>query len=176
MNIIIRQEQNTDYEIVFELIENAFNGQTYSDGSEGELVYRLRQSKSFEPRLSLVAEDEGLLVGHILFTPIQLINNDSIISSLALAPVAVSPEYQRKGIGSQLINEGHRIARELGYQSIIVMGHPNYYPYFGYQPTVNWGIRSPFDVPPEYFMALELTPDSLKNVKDFWVTYPKEFV
>lgn len=174
MNVYIRQEKNTDRDIVFEIIEEAFNGQSYSDGSEGDMVYRLRKRDDFEPKLSLVAEYEGMLVGHILFTPIQIIDGETKVQSLSLAPVSVLPEYQRKGIGEQLIKEGHRIARELGYESVFVMGHPEYYHYFGYQPTINWGISSPFDVPSEYFMALELKNNALSGVKGA-VVYPKEF-
>lgn len=174
MNIIVRQEQKTDYDIVFEIIEDAFNSMPFSDGSEGELVFRLRKSANFEPRLSLVAEDDGMLVGHILFTPIHIVDGENKVVSLSLAPVSVLPEYQRKGIGSQLIKEGHSIARELGYESVFVLGHPEYYPYFGYEPSTNWNISSPFDVPAEYFMAIELKPGALKEAKGT-VVYPKEF-
>jgi predicted N-acetyltransferase YhbS len=94
--------------------------------------------------------------------------------SLALAPVAVLPEYQNQGIGGKLIMEGHRLARELGYGSVIVVGHPAYYPRFGYKPASRWNITASFEVPDEAFMALELLEGGLKDVSGE-IEYVKEF-
>jgi predicted N-acetyltransferase YhbS len=122
-----------------------------------------------------VATIENKIVGHILFSRIVIIdNNQNEFESLALAPIAVRPEYQKKGIGGQLIKSGIDKARELKFKSIIVLGHEHYYPKFGFVPTVKWKIIAPFDVSPNVFMGLELVIDGLKNVSGT-VKYPKEF-
>lgn len=173
--ITIRQEEKKDHQNVFHLIEEAFRNMEYSDHQEHFLVEKLRDSDAFIHELSLVAEDEnGNITGHILLTKLKIVNDSESYESLALAPVSVKPEFQNQGIGGQLILEGHRIARELGYQSVILIGHEKYYPKFGYEKTSNFGISFPFDIPEENGMAVELVPDGLKNKKGV-VKYPKEF-
>ena len=93
------------------------------------------------------------IVGHILFTKLKV----GQTTQLALAPLAVHPDFQRQGIGGALIEEGHRIAAQLGYDYSILLGHPTYYPRFGYQPASRFGIQSPFDVPDENYMAFDLS-------------------
>ena len=123
----------------------------------------------------MVAEDEdGRIAGHILFTEIKIINDSESFESLALAPVSVKPEFQNQGLGGKLITEGHRIDKELGYQSVILIGHEKYYPRFGYEKTSNFGVSFPFEIPEENGMAVELVKDGLKNKKGI-VKYPKEF-
>lgn len=170
----IRKEEKDDYEQIFKLIEKAFENEEYSDHREQFLVERLRNSENFIPELSLVAEIENRVVGYILLTKIKIINSYSSYDSLALAPVAVLPNYQGKGIGSQLIEFVHEKARELGFESVILLGHPTYYPKFGYLKASKFDIQLPFDVPDENCMAIELIPDALKNVNGV-VEYSKEF-
>lgn len=129
-----------------------------------------RKSSAFIPELSLVAQYQEEIVGYILFTKIKI---DQHIS-LALAPLAILPAFQRKGVGKKLILEGHRIAKELGYSSVIVLGHPTYYSRFGYTPASKWNIKAPFDIPDEVFMAIELVPNSLKHTNGK-VEYAQEF-
>nr|WP_315029358.1 N-acetyltransferase [uncultured Chryseobacterium sp.] len=173
--ITIRKEEEKDYKKVFQLTEEAFKNMEHSDHQEHFLVEKLRNSEAFIPELSLVAEDEtGDIAGHILFTKITIENGSESFESLALAPVSVKPEFQNQGIGGQLIIEGHRIAQQLGYQSVILIGHEKYYPKFGYEKTSNFGISFPFDIPEENGMAIELMKDGLKNIKGV-VKYPKEF-
>lgn len=105
--MVIRQENKNDYQRVYEIVKNAFKSVEYSDGKEQNLVVKLRSSKSFIPELSLVAEVEGKLVGHILFTKNRI--GDNI--GLTLAPLSVIPEFQKQGIGTTLIKEGHKIAK-----------------------------------------------------------------
>jgi predicted N-acetyltransferase YhbS len=88
--------------------------------------------------------------------------------------MAVLPEYQKKGIGLQLVEEGLKRARKLGFKSVIVLGHAAYYPRFGFEPAGKWGIRPPFEVPDDAFMALELVRDGLKDIQGT-VEYPPEF-
>ena len=173
--ITIRQEEERDHQQVFQLTEEAFREMEHSDHQEQFLVEKLRKSNAFIPELSLVAEDEnGKIAGHILFTKIKIVNGSESFESLALAPVSVKPEFQNQGLGGRLITEGHRIARELGYQSVILIGHEKYYPRFGYEKTSNFGISFPFEIPEENGMALELVKNGLNNRKGI-VKYPEEF-
>jgi predicted N-acetyltransferase YhbS len=109
-----------------------------------------------------------------MFTKLIITNGEKEYESLALAPLSVLPSYQNKGIGSALINEGLKIAKELEFKSVIVLGHAKYYPRFGFKPASTWGIKPPFDVPDNAFMALELKSGSLNGIKGT-VMYPKEF-
>lgn len=174
MNINIREESPKDYLSVFNIIEKAFKHEKYSDHQEHFLVERLRKSEAFVPGLSLVAEVENNLVGYILLTEIKIKTSENEIKSLALAPVAVLPEFQSMGIGGKLIEFAHERARNLGYKSVILLGHEKYYPRFGYQLADEFHISLPFDVPKENCMAIELQPNALKNIQGE-VVYPKEF-
>lgn len=170
MKVLIRQENEEDFEAVFEVNKSAFD-----EDSEANLVELLRQNREFVPELSLVATLDDKVVGHILFTPIRIVNEErGEIKSLALAPMAVLPEFQNEGIGGQLVKKGIQIARELKYKSVIVLGHENYYPRFGFLPAERWNISSPYDVPESFFMALELVTDGLKDSSGL-VKYPREF-
>ena len=165
----IRQEEAKDYQDVYMTVQKAFESAVHADGNEQDLVNALRNSDAYLPKLSLVAEIEGKIVGHILFSKVRV--SDSV--QLALAPLSVLPEYQRQGIGTALILEGHRRARKLGYDYSIVLGSERYYPRAGYQPAEDFGIFPPFDVPKENFMACRLTENApaISGV----VQYPEEF-
>jgi predicted N-acetyltransferase YhbS len=170
MDILIRQEQKEDIDSVYRVVKSAFETMEQASGDEQDLVNRLRKSEAFIPELSLVAECDGKIIGHILFTKMKIGDHPS----LALAPVAVLPEYQNQGVGGKLIVEGHHIARELGYGSVIVVGHPAYYPRFGYKLASQWKITAPVEVPDEAFMVLELIEGGLKDVSGV-IEYAKEF-
>lgn len=172
--MIIRQEENRDFDSVFDLIEKAFKDEKFSDHKEQFLVERLRKSKAFIPELSIVAEIEGEIVGYILVTKLKIKNTTSEFKSLALAPVSVLPEFQGKEIGSKLIIESHKKAKELGYKSIVLLGHEKYYPKFGYKQADKYGIELPFEVPKENCMVIELVKEGLKGINGI-VEYPKEF-
>ena len=174
MEIKIRRENNGDLKEVFSLLREAFTTEDIDNPEEPFLVDRLRMSDDFIPELSLVAECEGKIVGHILLTKIKIKNKEYTFDSLALAPVSVLPEYQGKGIGGLLIKQAHKNAKKLGHKSIVLLGHENYYPRFGYQLTEKFGIHLPFEVPKENCMAVELVEGGLKNVSGT-VVYPKEF-
>ena len=128
MEIILRTEKPEDYEEVVELTELAFKDMPFSSHTEGELVRKLRKGSNFIQELSLVAELEDRIIGHILFTKINIADGEKLHGTLTLAPVSVHPEFQRKGIGSKLIKEGLERAKKLGFTSVIVVGHPEYYP------------------------------------------------
>ena len=175
MEITIRQEIQNDFEPVSALIKNAFERELMSNHQEHVLVARLRESTAFVPELSLVAQVDNRLVGYILLAKINIISaHGDSFPSLALAPVAVLPQFQGKGIGARLIETAHHKARGLGFGSVIVLGHAAYYPKFGYRPSSEYGIRLPFDVPDENSMAIALTENALANVSGI-VQYPEAF-
>ncbi|GLC88531.1 GNAT family N-acetyltransferase [Lysinibacillus piscis] len=168
---MIRQEQAADYPAVEAVIQAAFVNEEISDKQEHHVVKKLRNSQAFIPELSLVAERNGRIIGHILLTKIHI--GEAI--SLALAPVSVLPDFQQQGIGTRLIQEALQKAQKLGYHSVIVLGHPAYYPKFGFMPASQWHIIAPFDVPQEAFMALELCENGLQDVTGV-VKYDEAFL
>ena len=173
--IKIRKENSFDHKLVVELTEKAFEKLEISDHNEGKLVEKLRKASTFIPELSLVAELNGEVVGHILFTPIIVNNGHQKFESLVLAPVSVLPEFQNKEIGGQLIRAGHQKAKELGFQSVILIGHPEYYPRFGYKTASGWGLKVAMELPSDdVFMAVELTENALSGVSGM-VVFPPEF-
>ncbi len=169
MNIIIRKEEKKDYDDIFKVNKLAFG-----QDEESNLVSKIRSGKNFIPDLSIVAEINNRIVGHILFSKIEILGS-SVFNTLALAPMAVTPEFQRQGIGSKLVKKGMEKAKELGFDSIIVLGHKDYYPKFGFVEASRWKIKCPYEVPDEVFMAIELTEKSLES-KAGTVKYPDEFM
>lgn len=176
MNMRIRIEQADDYSATERVVKSAFVNAEFTDRKEHELVSRIRKSDAFIPKLSLVAIDDEnqKIVGHILLSKINIRNDNQSIESLALAPVSVLPDYQSKGIGKKLILEALQKAKELGHHSVVVLGHPEYYPKFGFQKASRWGIKAPFEVPDEVFMALELQENALAHVSGV-VEYSRAF-
>lgn len=174
MNVTIRQERPSDYDAIRELVRKSFENAEFTDGDEHHLVDRLRASDAYIPELALVAENEEQLVGFILCTKITIENGENRYESLALAPVAVDPRFQNLGIGGKLINGMHELAKKLGFGSIILLGHAEYYPRFGYRPTYTFDIHLPFEVPKENSMAIELSDDALKGIQGT-VRYPEAF-
>lgn len=152
----IRQEREADYPAVYQVVKEAFAGAEHTDGHEQDLVAKLRQSPAFIPELSLVAVAAGQIVGHILFSR-AFVGEQEV---LALAPLAVLPEFQGRGIGLVLIAEGHRRAAALGYKYAVVLGHPGYYPQAGYKPASRLGISAPLPVAEECFMAICLNGEA----------------
>jgi len=169
MDIKIRNEEKDDYNEIRKINDLAF-GQK----NEGKLVDDLRKKLEFNHLLSLVAETKGRIVGHILFFPIKIKNENLEFIVLSLAPMAVHPDYQNKGIGSKLIKKGLKVAKDIGFDAVIVVGHPNYYPRFGFSPASKWNIKLPIECPDDVFLAIDLKKNSLKNVSGL-VEFPKEY-
>jgi len=169
MKVAIRPETEKDYEEITRIHNLAF-----SRINEGKLVENLRKTPRFVSELSLVAEYENRIIGHVLFYPIKINSGTTKCDSLSLAPISVHPNYQNRGIGSKLIEKGLETAKRLGFKSVIVLGHPKYYPRFGFEVASNWGICAPFDAPDDVFFAMELTKEGLKNCRGK-VEFPKEF-
>lgn len=162
MEFRIRQETAADRKAVYAAVRAAFQNAQHTDHDEHNLVERLRQSDAFLPQLSLVAESDNQIVGHILFTQAMV----SARPVLALAPLSVVPERQHEGIGSALVRAGHRAALSIGHTFSVVLGHPAYYPRFGYMPASLYGVQPPFPVPDDAFMACNLLgrPDRAEGV------------
>lgn len=154
--MIIRQEHPADYDAVY-----ALNAEAFPSPAEAGLVDALR--KQANPFISLVAERDSRVVGHILFTPVELIP-PAELNIMGLAPMAVLPELQKSGIGSALIRAGLTACRELSAGAIVVLGHADYYPRFGFRPASEFELRCQYEVPDENFMALELSTGYLANV------------
>lgn len=167
--MIIREEKPDDIQAVYELVKSAFEKASHTNHDEQNLVNRLRKSEGFIPELSLVAEENGRIVGHILFTKLKV--GETV--QLSLAPLAVLPEWQNSGIGGQLIKAGHARAKALGYEYSILVGHETYYPRFGYFPASRIGVTAPFDVPDENLMAFNL--QGRHTALNGMLEYAKEF-
>lgn len=163
--MIIRKETEEDIETIYEIIESAFANQEFSNQEEVELVKNLRKTDLFIPELSLVAEEENKLIGQILFTKMEFEMDNRKEFILILAPVSVIPEYQNKGIGSKLIKKGHEIAKQLNYKGILVVGHEEYYPKFGYKSIANYEITCNMELPKEVTFLYEIEKDYFKNNK-----------
>lgn len=175
MDIRIRQEQKNAKSVIHDLIVAAFADVRESDHREHFLVERLHESSTFIPELSLVAEtDDHKIVGYILLTEVEIVSDDGVAASLGVAPLAVLPEFQQKGIGGLLIQHAHKIAATLGYGTAVLIGHKDYYPRFGYRRAIDFGIEFPFDVSHEFCMIVELRPDVLAGICGT-VRYPDVF-
>jgi putative acetyltransferase len=165
--IVIRREAPADAAAVREVNRGAF-GQP----DEAALVDRLRAHAALY--LGLVAVDDRELVGHILFTPVPLHTAAGIVTFLALAPMAVRPARQRQGIGSTLVREGLAACRAAGYGLVVVVGHPPFYPRFGFVRARPLGLTSEPAFPDEAFMVAELTAGALHGRRGV-IRYGPEF-
>ncbi len=164
----IRSESLSDYAAIAEVNILAFGQE-----NEAKLVEEIRDSQGYISQLSLVAEIDGAIVGHILFSYIDLIGEESL-QVLGLAPLAVLPKFQKQGIGSALVKAGLEKADAIKEALVIVLGHPHFYKRFGFQPSVNYKITSPFPVPEDVFMV-----KILQNYHDKYqgkVVYPPAFL
>lgn len=151
----IRPERADDISAV-----HAVNAAAFDTSAEAKLVDALRGQA--RPIVSLVAEDDGGIVGHIMFSPVTLVAQEGT-SFAGLAPMAVMPSRQRQGIGSRLVREGLERCRQAGFRGVVVLGHAEYYPRFGFVPAARFGLRSEYDVPDDVFMVVELVTGALKG-------------
>ena len=155
----IRPEEPEDYEAISRVHRSAFGQE-----NEARLVEELRKSKEFLPELSLVAVMDDEIVGHILFSPVIIQCRDRNVHALALAPMAVQPQFQRRGIGSELVGKGLECCPTFGHQIVIVVGHPDYYPRFRFSSARAKALEVSFSVTDEAFMVLELIQGALDSI------------
>ena len=157
MVVEIRQENPSDIEAIRHVNKLAFEQE-----AEAVLVDRLREKGVVT--LSLVAIENDRVVGHILFTPVTIELEHAKYDAITLAPIAVLPQYQRRGIGARLIEHALDECRRLGHNVVVLIGHPEYYPRFGFVPARPKGLVSEFEVPDEAWMVAELIPGALDGV------------
>ena len=165
LNVSVRLEQPHDAAGVAETNEQAFDTPL-----EARLVDALRDSPD---SISLVATERDRVIGHILFTPVT-IDPPVRVRVAGLGPMSVRPEYQRQGVGGHLVRTGLEECRQRGYAAVVLVGHPAYYPRFGFEPAHRHGLACEFPVPQEAFMALELDAGALRGVTGI-VRYRPEF-
>ena len=167
MKASVRLEAADDAAAVGDVNQKAFAGPV-----EARIVDAVRGSPG---SISLVATVDGQVVAHILFTPVSIDPPPARIRVAGLAPMAVLPDFQRLGIGGELIRAGFRECRRLEYSAVVVVGHPDYYPRFGFQPADTWGLKYVDPVPREVFMAVELETGALSDCSGI-VRFRPEFV
>ena len=155
-DMTIRPETPADLDAIREINRLAFG-----QDAEANLVDGLRAGGFV--RVSLVAAVEGQIVGHILFSTVTIHTQTGVVEALALAPMAVLPTHQRRGIGTKLVEEGLRLCRETGHKIVVVLGHPAFYPRFGFSAKLAEPLTSPFGGG-EAWMAVELVPGALAGV------------
>jgi putative acetyltransferase len=164
--VVVRVEESRDSEGV-----RTVNEQAFGRPNEASLVDALR---GLPQSISLVASARERIVGHILFTPLQIEGSPKEVVASGLGPMAVLPECQRQGVGSQLVRAGLDSCRASRHDAVVVIGHPEFYSRFGFVPAVTKGLRCEFDVPSEVFMVLELRTGALDSSGGF-VKYRPEF-
>lgn len=153
--MLIRPEEPRDYPSVYTINVSAFE-----TDAEARLVEALR--KEAHPLISLVAEEMGAIVGHILFSPVTLSGYPEL-KITGLGPMAVALEKQHRGIGSALVRAGLEKCQASGYGAVVVLGHTWFYPRFGFLPSIRYGIKCEYDVPKDVFMVLEIIPGYLRG-------------
>ena len=163
----IREEQPQDIKAIREVNIRAF-GQT----QEADIVEKLRQN--CDELLSLVALKQNQVVGHILFSPVIVENEDRTVQGMGLAPMAVLPAHQSQGFGSELIRAGVEKLKSWRCPFVIVLGHPAYYPRFGFEPANLYGIQSEWEVPDNAFMILVLNKSEMQDISGM-ARYRREF-
>lgn len=171
--ILVRPEEPRDFPAIREIHQLSFGRE-----NEAVLVEKIRSSRDFIPGLSLVAEYEGRVAGHVLFSRILIRPADPNLpeeTSLALAPLAVHPDFRNKGIGSELVNQGLKTCRQYGHSLVIVVGEQSYYARFGFVPGRPKGLEVPFPVPERAFLVAEVIPHPGPIIKGT-IRYPPAFM
>ena len=162
--MLVRPEASQEFSAIYDLVEEAFKTAKVADGNEQEFVNHLRAGANYLPQLALVAEDKGQLVGHMMLTKTVIREAKKSINSLLLAPLSVVLEYRNQGVGSLLVKQGFKRAKELGYTVVFLVGDPAYYQRFGFKSIAEFNIQSSLDIPIQYIQACELIPNALKDV------------
>ena len=165
MDIVLRPETPADYRTAENLTREAFWNQFKPGCDEHYLLHIMRDDPAFIPALAFVAEKDGKLVGHIAYTESRIIDaQGNSHDTVTFGPVSVLPEYQHCGVGARLIFHTLGLARELGYTAVLILGHPDYYPRFGFRRARDFGLTTESGEPFDPFMALELVPGGLSDI------------
>lgn len=164
-NFTIRQTTEADYAQIYHLIQTAFETAEHRDGTEQDFAVDLRNGANYIPELDLVAELNGELIGHIMFTKTVVTQpDDSRYDTLLVAPLSVLLEFRNRGVGSALMQAGLHIAAAMGYETAFLIGDPNYYQRFGYKPAHLYGI-SHDSLPAEYILTKEIVTGALDGIR-----------
>jgi putative acetyltransferase len=166
--IKVRAEATTDFNAIDVVNLSAFQGE-----AEAQLVADLRKSAGFVPDLSLVAELNGRIVGHVVLSRVPLVAAGKSKDILALGPMSVVPSQSHRGIGSELIDAAVARAKPLCYEAIVVAGHPDYYQRFEFKPAAGWGVTCNLPIPPDALLGMELVEGALAGGGE--VVYPDIF-
>jgi predicted N-acetyltransferase YhbS len=167
----VRTERAGDHEEVFQLNFSAFGNRE----DESRLVDAIRLSGQFIPELSLVAEEHRRLAGHALFSKAEVVDGNMHHEVVVLAPIAVKPSEQKRGIGGRLIQEGLKRCATMGYELVFLIGHPTYYPKFGFKPARAHGFElKQFQVSDDVFMVCELKEGAVGRIRGE-LMYPPSF-
>lgn len=165
MTLILRREEPADHRAVESLTRDAFWGTEGPGCTEHLLVHRLRDAESFVPELDWVAEVDGVVVGHVVYSRARVVGADRAVDVLTFGPLSVLPAHQASGLGSALMRHTLAEAARLGHRAVVVYGHPDYYPRFGFRRGADLGITAPGGATFDALMALELVDGGLGGVR-----------
>lgn len=162
----IRVVNKSDFKDIYNLVKEAFKTAQVSDGNEQDFVLELRKRVFYIPSLEFVAEEQGKLIGHIMFTKQAVDLEKGKLKALLIAPLCVVDlAYRNQGIGSKLMNYGLMKAKELGYDTAFLVGNPEYYQKFGFLCVTNYNLKNMTTIPDKYVMVKEIKEKALSNVK-----------
>lgn len=160
----IRTALKRDYETIYELVKTAFETAQVSDGTEQDFVLRLRDSSAFLPELEFVAEENGLLIGHILLTRQPVLLSAGTLSAVLVAPLCVALPYRNQNVGGRLLRHAGEQAVKLGFAASFLVGNPDYYGRFGYRRGGDFGIQNQSGIPDQFVLGCELVTGAFQGV------------
>ena len=161
----IRPVINSDYPAIAHLLKESFSATEHGYENEAELVEKIRLDSSYQAELELVAVSDSKIYGYGMMSEVQILTSvGGSLTGLVLAPLAVTPDKQKQGIGTALMHELERRANKLHYSYISILGHPDYYHRFGYLPASKFGVKPPYSLPDEPFMLKVLLPDEIDKI------------
>jgi predicted N-acetyltransferase YhbS len=155
--LIIRQEKSSEFRYIYDFVRAAFETAKVSNGKEQDFVIKLRARDKYIPELALVAEKDAKIIGHIMLTKTYVTNSNSEFNALLLAPLSVSLEHRKHGVGSNLVTRSFEIAKNVGYKAVFVVGDPAFYGRFGFESSALFGIKHVPAIPEQFIMVHELT-------------------
>lgn len=165
-DVSIRPEKATEHEDIYNLIRTAFETAQVSDGSEQDFAVKLRQSGGYIPELALVAETDGKLIGHVMLTrtAVNTLPDGERHETLLLAPLSVLLEHRNAGVGKALVSEALQRAFGMGFDSVFLVGNPEYYSRCGFEAVARYGIRPQGDIPERFVLGCELKPGIFSGI------------